>query len=395
MNIEEEDLVIAQEQFEADRQKFRQVVSFALPLLRQGAIAPSDQPALEMFGHDLGVDVASVEGLKDMAVKAATQLRQSFGAFMEKLGIWFDSTGRKEILYLRKRVEEIQSEAVQKTIADRKLADQMSIDGRPVSDASKIFSDLQTIVNAFMDEYVPDLINRDLAVWDELVHSGAIDVHWGDPEKIGDALEKIIAKLVRGSIPELHLTGDGTDRVIGDRSVFYKSRGHRPTNPSRLTDVDTRKLNELIEKEDRHLRGVGDLVRGVGVSRVGVLDVLTPAAMNEALDAMSSICDLIERTIAIRKQGGRDRKQANELRALIEYFDDSEIIEVVESNGQTRQVEVTTLDRVDRQRIELALTFLNMDVNNSVDIIRSVMALQEGVWKSLRSYVKASLKHYR
>ncbi len=395
MSIETESFESAVKDHLENCAKYEQLMRTARTISANCFVPANDRAGLEMIAADLGVDSISAEGLVEMVKSAATAMRASLNRVLETVAIWADKTGKKEAARLRRRVEELQGEPATKQISDRSLADNLSIDGRMVTDHTATADDVRQISYAFLDEYFPDVAHRDYEIW-RLMDKGGLLGWRGRPDNIHSVLVDILSFLVTNKEPTVPLKDQGTDIVIGDRSVFKKSPLVGEPSFTKLNgDSDAQTLIKRYVADKRVVRGRREIKRGSSVARVGVVPVLSPTEMNETLDAMSKICDTLERTVAIRKQTRSETATLSEMRVLVEAFNTSEIVNVLQADGSSTQREIFALDEADRQRVDLIVRYVSRDLYDTARILLVLTDMQMGVWGAMRDHVRASLDSYR
>lgn len=395
MNLHTEEIEAAFEAHLENIANYDRLMSATRSINATCHVPNNDRAGLEMIADHLGVDVVSTEGLAEMVKSAAKAMQDSFSKVLETLAIWVDKTGRKETARLRRQLDELQGEPAVKQLSDRGLADSLSIDGRLTLDHTHTAQDIEQITNAFMDEYIPDVTQRDYEIW-SLMDKGGLLGWRGKPDNIHSVLVNIIRFLASNKEPHMPLMGQGADKVIGDRSVFKQAAVVRDMSYANLTsDTEAQTLIKRYTEDKRHVNGRRAARKGTSVARVGVVPVLSPSELSSALDAMTQICDSIERTVAIRNQIRGELRQLSYMRVLVGSFNTKEILNVVESDGTTSKREVFKLDQADRQRTDLIVRYVSRDTYDSIKIIMVLSDLQIGAWNSIRDHVGESLNSYR
>lgn len=395
MSLHTQEIEIAFEAHLENVAKYERLMSATRSINATCRVPNNDRAGLEMIAQSLDVEVVSTEGLAEMVKSAAKAMQDSFSRVLETLSIWVDKTGRKETARLRRKLEELHGEPAVKQISDRNLADSLSVDGRLVLDHTHTAQELDQLTNAFTDEYIPDITQRDYEIW-SLMDKGGLLGWRGKPDNIHSVLVNIIRFLASNKEPNMPLMGQGMDKVIGDRSVFKKAAVVRDMSYAKLSsDSEAQTLIKRYTEDKRYVNGRRAARKGTGVARVGVVPVLSVSELSSAVDAMTQICDTIERTVAIRKQTRGELRQLSYVRVLVGSFNTSEILNVVETDGTTSQREVFKLDEADRQRTDLIVRYVSRDIYDSIKIIMVLSDLQIGAWGAIRDHVGESLNSYR
>lgn len=361
----------------------------------QCEVSSADRASIEMLAGDLA-DTVSTEGLGDMVRKASGAMFASFNKVMDTVGVWIDNTGRKEIVQMRKQLDTLQDGPKQKQLPDPELAESLSIDGRLMLDHDRTAHMVHELNVAFLDEFIPDVSERDSGIWGLLALSGFIKEKPGAiSDKLSDTIADIVEHLADSKPPALPLPENGLDRVIGNRSIFV-NRKNPPLDFSGLkTDSKAQKVIADYEKEGRRLASLATARHGEGDARVNVVPILSLSEISATLEVMEKICDEMERAVTIRKQSKKKLELMSNVRVMVSTFDTSEIVQSMDEFGNKTSDTVYRLTPADRQRVDLIVRYVSQSIYDSAGIIRLLIELQHGVWESLRNHVRGSMRQYR
>lgn len=357
-----------------------------------------DRAGLEMLGAEYELSVGNEAQLLDLVKGVAVSSVKRTNGVFEQLAAWFDRSGVKELQLLKRQVDQLVSANAQpttRTIADRKLADDLQIDGVLVPEHGHLIQELIRGGHVVTDTYAPLTLDFLGHVFDVVERSKFIRSYSEDD--LVALLDEVLAQLASKQDPILQAAGMVDSMIgVGSRRLF----AHYPppsTHPfgNRLQSADAKKVIEHWKARDTELVSAAQVKRPQGTARVGVVPVLTLEEIQGLIDALAGLIDQIDRAKKIFKDV---RKQERAL-SCVSFFNSIEEIteytlDPAKHQGESTVV-VSNLDALDRQKLELIDTYLRDSALSASQVVIRMTQQFLAVRQVYVRYIHASLKYYR
>jgi hypothetical protein len=358
--------------------------------------AKMDRAALEMLGDDLDIRVSTEGRLLDYVTETARAAGQKATRAFEHVAAWFDRTGAKELKLLREHVQQVQtrgSTPTTKTIPDRKLADELQVDGTLVTDHATHLRKLVEFGQTVTDHYAPNLLEFMGHIYGDVETSAYMRSY--DEDDLAAMLDLVVHRLASTPDPALKALPLAEVKSVGGRQLFVKVPA-APASPfsKRLTGQEAKAVIAGWQARPVGLGSYALIKRTQGAARVGVVPVLELGEMLALIDELAVLADQVDRAAKIFKDVRRQERALscvgffNSIDEITEYT-----LDPATEGGGT--VEVQTLDTVDRAKIELINAYLSDPVLSASQVVIRLSQQFLAVRRAYVQYIRTSLKFYR